>query len=110
MALTTPEWLARHGGDLRPGTAPNSWAVLLGGEQQYALALVPIQGKHGCRVVQTINGKRLDSGGTHATADLALQRRCGFRVVGRRERIARHHGVWRDTLLTERRSPTVGRE
>ena len=43
-------------------------------------------------------------------ASLALQRSCGFRIVGRRERIARHHGVWRDTVLTERRSPTVGRE
>jgi phosphinothricin acetyltransferase len=39
---------------------------------------------------------------------LALQARFGFRVVGRRERIAQHHGVWRDTLLLERRSPVVG--
>ena len=37
-------------------------------------------------------------------ASLALHRACGFRVVGRRERIARHHGRWRDTLLLERRS------
>ena len=37
-------------------------------------------------------------------ASLALDRACGFRVVGRRERIARHHGRWRDTLLLERRS------
>ena len=43
-------------------------------------------------------------------ASLRMQERLGFRVVGRRERIARHHGVWRDTLLTERRSPVVGRE
>jgi phosphinothricin acetyltransferase len=41
-------------------------------------------------------------------ASLALHRACGFRMVGRRERIGRHHGVWRDTLLLERRSPTVG--
>lgn len=41
-------------------------------------------------------------------ASLRLQTRCGFRVVGRRERIARLHGVWRDTVLTERRSPGVG--
>lgn len=41
-------------------------------------------------------------------ASLALQARCGFRVVGRRERIARLHGVWRDTVLTERRSNRVG--
>jgi phosphinothricin acetyltransferase len=30
--------------------------------------------------------------------------RHGFRIVGRRERIAQQHGVWRDTLLLERRS------
>ncbi|HEY4087586.1 MAG TPA: GNAT family N-acetyltransferase, partial [Bryobacteraceae bacterium] len=38
------------------------------------------------------------------TASLALQARCGFRVVGRRERIAQRDGVWHDTILTERRS------
>lgn len=44
------------------------------------------------------------------TASLRLQESCGFRVVGRRERIAKLHGVWRDTVLTERRSPIVGRD
>jgi L-amino acid N-acyltransferase YncA len=43
-------------------------------------------------------------------ASLALHRRCGFRVVGVRERIGRHHGVWRDVVLMERRSEEVGRE
>ena len=38
-------------------------------------------------------------------ASLALHRRCGFRVVGTRERIGRLDGVWRDVLLLERRSP-----
>ena len=38
-------------------------------------------------------------------ATVALHRRYGFREVGRRERIARHHGVWRDTIVFERRSP-----
>jgi phosphinothricin acetyltransferase len=37
-------------------------------------------------------------------ASLRLHLTCGFRIVGRRERIAKHHGVWRDTLLIERRS------
>ena len=41
-------------------------------------------------------------------ASLALHRACGFREVGRRERIGRLHGVWRDTLLLERRSGVVG--
>lgn len=43
-------------------------------------------------------------------ASLALHRKHGFREVGRRERIARHHGVWRDTVLLERRSRQVGVE
>ena len=41
------------------------------------------------------------------TASLVLHQAAGFRVVGTRERIGRHHGHWRDVLLIERRSPTV---
>lgn len=37
-------------------------------------------------------------------ASVRLHERCGFRVVGRREKIAQLHGQWRDTLLLERRS------
>jgi phosphinothricin acetyltransferase len=37
-------------------------------------------------------------------ASVELHRRCGFRVVGTRERIGQHHGVWRDVVLMERRS------
>jgi L-amino acid N-acyltransferase YncA len=40
-------------------------------------------------------------------ASLALHLRCGFRVVGVRERIARLEGVWRDTVLLERRAGAV---
>jgi phosphinothricin acetyltransferase len=43
-------------------------------------------------------------------ASLRLQRACGFREIGRRERIAQLRGVWRDTVLTERRSTLVGAE
>jgi phosphinothricin acetyltransferase len=39
------------------------------------------------------------------TASVALHERCGFRLVGRRERIGQRNGAWRDTLLLERRSP-----
>ena len=42
------------------------------------------------------------------TASINLQLACGFRIVGCRERVAQHHGVWRDTVLTERRSRLVG--
>lgn len=40
-------------------------------------------------------------------ASLALHQRAGFRVIGTRERIGRHHGVWRDVVLLERRSPKI---
>ena len=39
-------------------------------------------------------------------ASIALHERAGFRVVGRRERIAELGGVWRDTLFLELRLPT----
>ncbi len=41
-------------------------------------------------------------------ASIELHTSAGFREVGRRERIGRLHGVWRDVLLLERRSRTVG--
>ncbi|MFJ3337202.1 GNAT family N-acetyltransferase [Streptomyces sp. NPDC086766] len=41
------------------------------------------------------------------TGSLALHEKAGFRVIGTRERIGRHHGVWRDVVLIERRSRTV---
>lgn len=41
-------------------------------------------------------------------ASLALHRRCGFRRVGRRERLGQLHGVWHDVILMERRSDRVG--
>ncbi|SCL25311.1 phosphinothricin acetyltransferase [Micromonospora nigra] len=41
------------------------------------------------------------------TASLALHERAGFRVIGVRERVGRHHGRWRDVVLLERRSPVI---
>ncbi len=41
-------------------------------------------------------------------ATLRLHLRHGFREVGVRERIARHNGRWRNTLILERRSSKVG--
>ena len=41
------------------------------------------------------------------TASLALHARCGFREVGTREKVGRHHGLWRDVVLIERRSPAI---
>jgi phosphinothricin acetyltransferase len=44
------------------------------------------------------------------TASCRLVAANGFRLVGRRERIGQMNGIWRDTLLYERRSRQVGVE
>lgn len=41
-------------------------------------------------------------------ASMALHLACGFRVVGVRERLGELNGVWRDVVMLERRSGTVG--
>ena len=40
-------------------------------------------------------------------ASIAAHERVGFEVVGRRKRLGKLGGVWRDVLLLERRSPIV---
>jgi L-amino acid N-acyltransferase YncA len=41
-------------------------------------------------------------------SSLTLHLRCGFREVGRRERLGKLKDVWRDVILLERRSLKVG--
>ncbi|HJR34638.1 MAG TPA: GNAT family N-acetyltransferase [Gemmatimonadales bacterium] len=42
------------------------------------------------------------------SVSVRLHQRAGFRVVGRRERIARRADGWADTIIMERRSSVVG--
>ena len=41
-------------------------------------------------------------------ASIKIHEACGFRIIGAREKIGQINGLWRDTLLLERRSKTVG--
>jgi L-amino acid N-acyltransferase YncA len=41
-------------------------------------------------------------------SSIALHRSCGFLEVGRRQKLGQRNGVWRDVLLLERRSSSVG--
>jgi L-amino acid N-acyltransferase YncA len=61
-------------------------------------ALVTAAPHHGVWTIQT---SIIDTN----EASLRLHEAAGFRLVGRRERIAQRHGVWRDTLLLELRLP-----
>ncbi|QEC67688.1 N-acetyltransferase [Panacibacter ginsenosidivorans] len=41
-------------------------------------------------------------------ASIKLHESNGFRIIGTREKIGKMHGLWRDTVLLERRSKMVG--
>lgn len=41
---------------------------------------------------------------------IRLHEKAGFRKIGYREKIAKQHGIWKDNVLMERRSSTVGIE
>jgi L-amino acid N-acyltransferase YncA len=41
------------------------------------------------------------------TASIRLHLSSGFRVVGRREKIGKQNGIWKDTILFERRSKKI---
>jgi L-amino acid N-acyltransferase YncA len=71
--------------------------------RQLLLALIAESERHG---IWTLQGATFPEN----EASLRLQQSCGFRQIGRRERIAQHRGLWRDTVLTERRSQVVGRD
>jgi hypothetical protein len=73
MPLTTPPWLAQRGGELRLGKDGRSASVYFAGQLQYVLLPVPAKGQHACRITETINGRRLESGKTYPTAEQALQ-------------------------------------
>jgi hypothetical protein len=73
MSLTAPDWLTRHGGELRQSKDSRSWSVYFAGALQYVLLPVPAKGAFTCRVTQTINGKRLDGGKTYPTPEEAAR-------------------------------------
>ena len=41
-------------------------------------------------------------------ASIKLHQKAGFRIIGTRERIGKLNGVWRDTVLLEKRSQSIG--
>lgn len=42
------------------------------------------------------------------SASIKIHENCGFRILGRRERIGQMNNIWRDTILMEKRSSKVG--
>lgn len=44
------------------------------------------------------------------TASIELHKKCGFKVLGVREKLGKLNGLWRDVVLMERRSTIAGIE
>jgi hypothetical protein len=68
MSVTTPDWLAKHGGELQTAADGVGCMVIFDGQPQYFVLPRPAAGRFGCQVTQTINGKRLESGANYPTA------------------------------------------
>lgn len=71
MAVTTPEWLTKHGGNLGVSQDERRYAVYFAREPQYVVEVVPTAGKFSTRVVQSINGRRLQNTGVFPSPDEA---------------------------------------
>ena len=70
---TIPDWLARHGGSLKPVADGPGCYVYFDGQPQYFILPRPAAGKYACEVTQGINGKRLEKNKTYATAEQAVR-------------------------------------
>ena len=71
--MTAPDWLTQRGGSLKLGSDGQRWYVTFAGQPNYSLVAVPVAGKFGCGIRQTINGKRIDCQGTFASKDDAIK-------------------------------------
>lgn len=67
--MDTPDWLARHDGQLLLAPDRRTWLVVFDGAPHYKVTSFPADGKFTAAVAQTENGKRVDKGQTYATAD-----------------------------------------
>jgi phosphinothricin acetyltransferase len=124
----TPSWERFQGGHL-PGHllvaldagAVVGWAVLSpisdrcayqGVAEDSVYVAEPARGRGVGRTLLTQLTWRAESAGIWTvqagifpenTASVALHHACGFRTVGRRQRLGQREGIWRDVLLLERR-------
>jgi hypothetical protein len=71
MILTAPSWLTQRGGELHLGKDGQSCTVYFAGQLQYVLVPLPALGQFTCRVTETINGRRLESGKPYPTVEAA---------------------------------------
>ena len=131
---TAPDWRAWDAGHLQscrlvaigPGDKVMGWAALraistravYAGVCEVSIYVAPeAQRQHvGLRLLESLiacseaDGRWTLQAGIFPENEgsVALHLRAGFRIIGRRERVALLNGRWRDVLLLERRSTVVG--
>ncbi len=72
-SVPQPKWLTCRGGKLAPSANGMSWLVDLGSEPAYALVAIPAEGKHGVKILETVNGKQFSTGQVYPTIQAALE-------------------------------------
>jgi L-amino acid N-acyltransferase YncA len=117
--LSAPRLVARSGGKLVGWAAlsPVSGRCVYGGVAEDSVYVDPVAAGRG---VGTALLAELVAQGEQAgiwtvqagvfpenRASIALHERCGFRIVGVRERLGRQNDRWRDVVLLERRSGVI---
>jgi hypothetical protein len=73
IVISTPDWLAKRGGELKKANAGPSWLVSFDGQPHYRLTPAPAGGDFTCHLVQTENGRRLDKGKVYPSGEQALE-------------------------------------
>jgi hypothetical protein len=71
--MTAPDWLTLRGGSLKLGSDGQRWYVLFAGRPDYSLAAMPVTGKFGCVIRQTVNGNRIHSAGVFGSKEDAIK-------------------------------------
>ncbi|EST20345.1 hypothetical protein N566_28245 [Streptomycetaceae bacterium MP113-05] len=78
------------------------------GSRRLYIVVRPMSASRLRRVSLSMTGTVVGRAGEHGEdASLTLHECAGFRVIGHRERVGRHHRHRRDVVLLERRSPAV---
>jgi hypothetical protein len=71
--MTAPDWLTQRGGAVKLAPDGATWFVFLNHQPSYSLSATPVDGKFGCTIRQTNNGKRIPSKGTFGSEAEAIQ-------------------------------------
>lgn len=71
--MTTPDWLKERGGELRLGSDQKTWYAIFSHQPQYALVVVPANGKYICGIRHTNSGRHIECATVYPNSEEALR-------------------------------------